>query len=90
VNLRGQINLAKFVILPASMAAAGILDYIGGRLGSARAIRWMLSACDDLDGMSPIQAIKAGRYDDAEWAAIVETEKKSTTGLSDEGAREDR
>jgi len=50
----------------------------------------MLSACDDLDGMSPIQAIKAGRYDDAEWAAIVETEKKSTTGLSDEGAREDR
>ena len=29
-------------------------------LGAAAASAWMLSACDDLEGLSPIQAIKAG------------------------------
>jgi hypothetical protein len=56
--------MVTFVVSRKGKIAAEIFDQLAPRLGSAAASAWMLSACDDLDGLSPIQAIKAGRQDD--------------------------
>jgi hypothetical protein len=49
--------------------AAEIFDQLVPHLGAAAASAWMLSAYEDLDGLSPIQAIQAGRQDDVRGCA---------------------
>jgi hypothetical protein len=44
--------------------AAEIFDQLALRLVAVAASAWMFNACGDLDGLSPVQAIKAGRQDD--------------------------
>ena len=50
-----------FVINRKGKIAAEIFDRLVPRLGAAAASARMLGACDDLNGLSPIQAINAGR-----------------------------
>jgi hypothetical protein len=61
---RGREEMVEFVILPVVLAAGAVYDRMKVNLGSIAAMKWMLSACDELDGVSPLQAIKAGRADD--------------------------
>jgi hypothetical protein len=56
--------MVEFVILPVVLAAGAIFDRIKANIGAMAAMRWMLSACDELGGVSPLQAIKAGCADD--------------------------
>jgi hypothetical protein len=58
VNRRGKI-------------AAEIFDQVAPHLGVAAASAWMLSACDDLNGLSPIQAIDAGHQEKVRACAAV-------------------
>lgn len=48
---------------PLSAFAADLFDALARRIGVVPANRWMFSANADLDGASPIGALKAGRID---------------------------
>jgi len=55
--------MVVFVVNRKGKIAAEIFDRLVPLLGAAAASTWMLSACDDLSGLSPIQAINAGRQE---------------------------
>jgi hypothetical protein len=61
--------MVEFVILPGVLAAGAVYDQVQANLGSMAATQWMLSACDELGGVSPLQTIKAGRADDV-WGEV--------------------
>ena len=61
--------MVTFVVNRNGKIAAEIFDQLARCLGVAAASAWMLNACDDLDGLSPIQAIKAGRQEEVRAAA---------------------
>jgi hypothetical protein len=63
--------MVTFVVNRKGKIAAEIFDQLAARLGAAAASIWMLSPCDDLNGMSPIQAIKAGRQQEVRVCAVV-------------------
>jgi hypothetical protein len=53
--------MVVFVVNRKGKIAAEIFDKLTAQVGAAAASIWMFSPCDDLHGMSPIQAIKVGR-----------------------------
>jgi hypothetical protein len=61
--------MVVFVVNRKGKIAAEIFDQLVPHLGAAAASAWMLSAYEDLDGLSPIQAIQAGRQDDVRGCA---------------------
>ena len=61
--------MVTFVINKKGKIAAEIFDQLVPCLGAAGASAWMLSARDDLNGLSPIQAIKAGRQEEVQTCA---------------------
>lgn len=50
-----------FLVKTKATAHAKIYRKLRDKIGAWRATQWLFLACDDLDGMSPVQAIKAGR-----------------------------
>lgn len=52
---------------PLSRDAGTIFEDAVARLGPGAASHWMFSGNAELDGLSPLQAIKAGRIGDVKW-----------------------
>jgi hypothetical protein len=67
--------MVVFVVNRKGKIAAEIFDQLTAQVGASAASIWMFSPCDDLHGMSPIQAIKAGRQQEVRVcaAALVTT-----------------
>jgi hypothetical protein len=61
--------MVEFSTSPLAKEAAKIYDRVSGAIGVCPASHWMFSGCFDLDGQSPVEAIRAGRVDEVREAA---------------------
>ena len=52
---------------PLSQAAGTVFEDAVARIGPAAASNWMFRSHAELDGLSPLQAIRAGKIDDVRW-----------------------
>lgn len=52
---------------PLSRSAGTVFEDAVARIGPAAASNWMFCGNAELDGSSPLQAIKAGRIEDVKW-----------------------
>ena len=56
-------------IHPKAISHGALYGYLRDKVGAVKASRWLFSGCEALHGMSPLEAMKAGKLEDVEYAA---------------------